>query len=160
MKQTYSLPELAKITNLTPRTIRFYISKALVDKPLGARKTAYYTDQHLQQLLTVINWQKAGLSLDAIYNKLNQADSPQPPRIQPSDVQVIHRIQISDGLELSVDLAKTQLSQIQVRQLAEHLYTFLEAESGRSVEPDSMQSSEKKTEQAIKSNSQQERADV
>lgn len=160
MKQTYSLPELAEITNLTPRTIRFYISKTLVDKPLGARKTAYYTDQHLQQLLTVINWQKAGLSLDAIYNKLNQADSPQPPRILPSDVEVIHRIQIIDGLELSVDLAKTQLSQSQVRQLAEQLYAFLEMESGQSVELRSMQSNEKKTEQAVKSNSQQERTDA
>jgi len=121
----YCLDELAAITNLKPRTIRFYMSKSLVDKPLGARKTAYYTQTHLHQLLTLIHWQQEGLSLDEIFQKKAVLADKSPPRIKPGEVVVMHRIQISDGLELNVDLLKTQLSQTQVRQLADHLYQWL-----------------------------------
>ncbi len=128
MDKQYSMTDLAEITNLTPRTIRFYMSKNLVDKPLGARKTAYYTDKHLQQLLTVINWQKEGLSLEEIFRKQNQLIDQTPPRVKPGEVEVMHRIHINDGMELNIDLAKTQLSQTQIRQLADHLYEWLETE--------------------------------
>jgi DNA-binding transcriptional MerR regulator len=129
MEQHYSLTELSQLTELSPRTIRFYMSKDLVDKPLGSRKTAYYTDTHLQQLLTVINWQKEGLSLDDIHSQLHSLQIQTPPKVKPGDVQVMHRIHIADGIELNVDLIKTQLSQTQIRQLADHLYGWLEASS-------------------------------
>lgn len=134
MDKQYSMTELAEITNLTPRTIRFYMSKNLVDKPLGARKTAYYTDTHLQQLLTVINWQKEGLSLEEIFRKQNQLIDQTPPRVKPGEVEVMHRIHISEGMELNVDLAQTQLSQTQIRQLADHLYQWLEANQKESAD--------------------------
>ena len=125
-QQHYSLTELANISNLSPRTIRFYMSKDLVDKPLGARKTAYYTGKHLQQLLTVIDWQKEGLSLDDIRYKLLNPNPQKPPRYAPGDVQVVHRIHLGEGVDLNIDLQKTKLSQPQLRQLADHIYTWLE----------------------------------
>lgn len=131
MDKQYSLTDLSEITTLSPRTIRFYMSKDLVDKPLGARKTACYTDQHLQQLLTVINWQKEGLSLDQIRHKQLQPQD-QPPKVQPGDVQIFHRIHICEGVELNVDLLKTKLSQTQVRHLADHLYQWLENQQEKS----------------------------
>jgi len=121
----YSLSELSEITQISPRTLRFYMSKGLVDKPCGARKTAYYKHTHLQQILTVINWQKEGLSLDEILQKKDALIDTAPPRFQPGEVEVIHRIHIGDGLELNVDLLKTQLSQTQIRQLADHIYQWL-----------------------------------
>jgi DNA-binding transcriptional MerR regulator len=120
------MTQLSDITNLTPRTIRFYMSKDLVDKPFGARKTAYYTETHLQQLLTVIHWQKEGLSLDEIAQKKDFLREKAPPKVTPGDVEVIHRIHIAEGMELNVDLLKTNLSQTQIRQLADHLYQWLE----------------------------------
>lgn len=126
MDKRYSLTELSEITGLSPRTMRFYMSKGLVDKPLGARKTAYYTDKHLQQLLTVINWQKEGLSLDEIYRKQHELLTQTPPKVTPAEVQVIHRIHIAEGIELNVDLASSHLSQTQIRQLADYLYQWLE----------------------------------
>jgi len=125
METQYSLTELSQLVEISPRTIRFYMSKGLVDKPLGARKTAYYTDTHLQQLLTVINWQKEGLSLDEIFQQQNQLTQKAPPQFKPGDVQVVHRIYIADGVELNVDLLKTQLSQTQVRQLSDQIYGWL-----------------------------------
>ena len=124
----YSLTELSQITEISPRTIRFYMSKDLVSKPLGARKTAYYTQEHLEQLLTVSKWQKEGLALDAIYQKLQAGDETQPPRIKPGEVSVMHRIHIGDGVELNVDLLKTQLSQTQIRQLADEIYGWLDSQ--------------------------------
>lgn len=128
MDTRYSLTELAEMTQISPRTLRFYMSKGLVDKPLGARKTAYYTHTHLQQILTVINWQKEGLSLDDILQKKDALIETVPPRFTPGDVAVIHRIQIGEGLELNVDLLKTQLSQTHIRQLADHVYQWLAAQ--------------------------------
>lgn len=125
MNTRYSLTELAEITNLSPRTIRFYMSKQLVDKPLGARKTAYYTDIHLKQLLTVIDCQKEGMTLEDIANRQMNGELPQTPRVKPGEVQVIHRIHIAEGVELNVDLIKTQLSQTQVRQLSDEVYGWL-----------------------------------
>lgn len=133
MDKRYSLTELSEITGLSPRTMRFYMSKDLVDKPLGARKTAYYTDKHLQQLLTVMNWQKEGLSLDEIRNQQITLLKKNPPKVKPGEVEVIHRISIADGMDLNVDLSKTQLSQTQIRQLADHLYQWLEVQSKESA---------------------------
>jgi DNA-binding transcriptional MerR regulator len=125
METRYSLTELSEMTQISPRTLRFYMSKGLVDKPLGARKTAYYTQTHLQHILTVINWQKEGLSLDEILLKKDALIQTSPPKIQPGEVEVIHRIHIGSGIELNVDLLKTQLSQTQIRQLADHVYHWL-----------------------------------
>lgn len=125
MDTRYSLTELSEITNLSPRTIRFYMSKLLVDKPLGARKTAYYTDTHLKQLLTVIDCQKEGMSLEDIANRQINGEVPQTPKIKPGEVQVMHRIHIAEGVELNVDLIKTQLSQTQIRQLSDEVYSWL-----------------------------------
>lgn len=125
METHYSLAELSQLVDISPRTIRFYMSKGLVDKPLGARKTAYYTDKHLQQLLTVINWQKEGLSLDEIFQQQNQLTSKQPPQFKPGDVQVVHRIHIAEGVELNVDLLKTHISQTQIRRLSDYIYGWL-----------------------------------
>ena len=125
MDTRYSLTELSELTNLSPRTLRFYMSKMLVDKPLGARKTAYYTDTHLKQILTVIDCQKEGMSLDDIANRQVNDTLPQTPRVKPGEVQVIHRIHIAEGVELNVDLIKTQLSQTQIRQLSDEVYHWL-----------------------------------
>ena len=56
----HSLQDISKLTGLPVRTIRYYIQKDLVDKPEGARKTASYSQSHLEQLMTVkrceFNW--------------------------------------------------------------------------------------------------------
>jgi DNA-binding transcriptional MerR regulator len=129
MNIKHSLAELGEITGLSPRTIRFYMSKGLLDKPLGARKTAYYTDTHLKQLLTVIDCQKEGMSLDEIAQRQLHGDIPQTPIVKPGEVEVIHRIHICDGVELNVDLVKTQLSNKKIRELADKVYQWLAQES-------------------------------
>ena len=39
----FTIDELAGLTELPPRNVRYYIQKGLVDRPEGIGKGAYYT---------------------------------------------------------------------------------------------------------------------
>ncbi|HET6315572.1 MAG TPA: helix-turn-helix domain-containing protein, partial [Chloroflexota bacterium] len=60
----YSIDELATLTGVTPRTVRFYIAQDLLDRPIGEKRGAHYGRRHLEQLLLVRRWTEAGLSLE------------------------------------------------------------------------------------------------
>ena len=62
----YTLNDLCQLIELTPRTVRFYIQKALIPAPEGSGRGAYYTQVHLERLLEIRKWQDAGLSLERI----------------------------------------------------------------------------------------------
>ena len=78
----YSLQDINKITGLPVRTIRYYIQKNLVDKPEGARKTATYGQQHLEQAddLRLARRHRWGVAA--------RHKCPPPPRSFPPDVGV------------------------------------------------------------------------
>ncbi|MBC7476337.1 MAG: MerR family transcriptional regulator, partial [Candidatus Sericytochromatia bacterium] len=43
----YNIEVLAKLTELTKRTIRYYIEIGLLTPPIGNCRASYYTDYHL-----------------------------------------------------------------------------------------------------------------
>ena len=50
----YNIHDLARLTGISPRTIKDYRARGLVSPPLGpGRKGAYYDSGHLRQLLTI-----------------------------------------------------------------------------------------------------------
>jgi len=51
--KTFSLDEIAALTELPRRTVRYYIQSGLIDRPQGVGKGAYYTQHHVEQLLLV-----------------------------------------------------------------------------------------------------------
>ena len=61
-EKAFSLDEIAALAELPRRTVRYYIQTGLVDRPQGIGKGAFYTQQHVEQLLLVRKWQLAGLS--------------------------------------------------------------------------------------------------
>jgi DNA-binding transcriptional MerR regulator len=63
-----SIQDLRTWSGVEPRTIRHYIARGLLPKPEGRGPTAYYTQQHLIQLLFVrcIRESAPGLGLDEI----------------------------------------------------------------------------------------------
>lgn len=63
---TYSLDDLAERSDTPARTIRYYIQRGLVSRPVGEKRGAHYTAEHLQQLLQIRKWVGAGLSLQRI----------------------------------------------------------------------------------------------
>lgn len=115
-----SLDELCALTDLPRRTVRYYIQQGLVARPEGAKRGAYYTRSHLERLLTIRKWQRAGLSLERI-EELTAGDGralpPERPR-RPGDVSVRSHIVLSPGVELVVDAREAGLAPEALRALA------------------------------------------
>jgi len=117
MDQEFSIAELCTLSDLSLRTIRFYIQQGLVSHPRGEKKAAKYGKLHLDQLLTIKKWQAAGLSLERIRELLAEPDAnhiPPKPR-WPGMVEVWSHIHIADGLELQVEPGRASLSPEQLR---------------------------------------------
>lgn len=66
----FSLGELAKLADVTPRTIRFYIEQGLLPAPGSLGPKARYSDEHLERLRLIKKLQAAHLPLAEIRRQL------------------------------------------------------------------------------------------
>ncbi|MFD0000477.1 MerR family transcriptional regulator [Nocardia sp. NPDC127526] len=62
----YSRTQLAELSGVPARTIRYYHSLGVLPKPGRAGKEAVYTDEHLDRLTAIAAMQARGLRLEAI----------------------------------------------------------------------------------------------
>ena len=67
---TYSLPELAKLADVTTRTVRYYISQGLLPAPDAQGPNTRYTDDHLARLRAIKKLQGAHFPLAEIRSRL------------------------------------------------------------------------------------------
>ena len=116
---TFTLDQLCSLTEVSKRTVRYYMQTGLVDRPIGQKKAAHYTEQHLEQLLFISKWKKSGLSLDRISELLKQQDEPEDllPRKKAGDIEVRSHLTISNGVELQIEPNQAGLDSEQVREL-------------------------------------------
>jgi DNA-binding transcriptional MerR regulator len=70
MPTEYSLQDLAKLADVTPRTIRFYIAQGLLPSPTQLGPAARYAEAHLDLLRLIKKLQAAHLPLAEIRNRL------------------------------------------------------------------------------------------
>jgi len=119
MQPSYSIAEIATLVELPERTVRYYIQLGLVDRPEGETRAAKYGEGHLEQLLTIRKWQRAGVSLDRIYELLADPEEAKPParRRGAGAVEVWSHLVVDEGVELTVNPGAAGLSSIQVRHL-------------------------------------------
>lgn len=111
-----SLDQLATLTGLTARTVRYYIQQGLVSRPEGAKRGAYYGQRHLEQLLLIRRWTEAGLSLDRVRELIGGVPEDPPRRpVPPGSVEVWSRVTIADGLEVHLEPGRAGLTPEQVR---------------------------------------------
>lgn len=125
----YSIDELAVLAELPRRTVRYYIQQGLLDRPIGEKRSAYYTTTHLEQLLTIRKWQQAGLSLDRIREILTNPHDGflPPPRARGAGtVEVWSHLVVSDGLEITLEPSRAGLSPEQVREFFRSVTTLYE----------------------------------
>jgi DNA-binding transcriptional MerR regulator len=61
--EQYTLDELSQLTDVEPRTIRWYISEGLMRRPEGRGRGAYYTEHHRRRLASIKQMKDYGLSL-------------------------------------------------------------------------------------------------
>ena len=114
--RTFTLAELCALAEMSIRTVRYYIQIGLVDRPVGETRAAYYTSHHVEQLLQIRKWTQAGVSLDRIHELLAGEAPPVPPRARgPGTVEVWSHLVVADGLEITLEPGRAQLSPEQVR---------------------------------------------
>lgn len=119
MEQEFSITDLCALTDLSMRTVRFYIQQGLVARPQGEKKGAKYCKSHLDQLLSIKKWQAAGLSLERIKELMSEPDLgavPLKPK-WPGMVEVWSHMHIADGVELHVEPGRAGLSPEELREL-------------------------------------------
>ena len=120
-----SLDELATLTGLSARTVRYYIAQGLVDRPEGAKRGSYYTQRHVEQVLLIRRWSEAGLSLERIRELVAGAPEDPPRRsVAPGSVEVWSRTTLADGLEVHIEPGRAGLAPEQVRALVHGLTTL------------------------------------
>ena len=113
-ERRYGVDELAALTGVTQRTLRYYIQIGLVDRPIGETRAAYYTAHHLEQLLTVRKWTEAGLALESI-RRLMSGDLPATPPEPRGQIEVRSHLMLASGVELVVDPGRAGLKPAQLR---------------------------------------------
>ena len=69
-KDCWTLAELAEETGLSPRTIRYYIARGLLDGPVVAGRRAAYTAAQLERLRAIKKLQARGKTLAEIGHAL------------------------------------------------------------------------------------------
>jgi DNA-binding transcriptional MerR regulator len=70
MPTQYSLADLCDLADVTPRTVRYYISQGLLRPPDGAGPATRYDDGHLDRLRLIRRLQREHLPLAEIRNRL------------------------------------------------------------------------------------------
>jgi len=120
-EKRYTLEQICRLLNMSPRTIRYYIHEGLLDHPEGQKRGAYYLELHLRQLQKIKEWQSAGYSLDRIRQLLKDGETPAntllPLKPKRGDVQVVSRVYIAPGIELSINPDQARLNPKQTRAL-------------------------------------------
>lgn len=72
--QEYTIDELATVTRIPSRTIRFYQSTGAMPKPVIKGRVAYYGAAHVERLAQIATLQDRGLQIKAIRDVLAQAE--------------------------------------------------------------------------------------
>jgi DNA-binding transcriptional MerR regulator len=70
----YTIDELAAVSGVPSRTIRFYQSAGALPKPQIRGRVAYYDSQHLERLRLLVELQGRGLRIKAIRELLDRID--------------------------------------------------------------------------------------
>ena len=74
MPTEYTIDELATVSRVPSRTIRFYQSRGALMPPEIRGRVAYYGEPHLRRLELIAQLQDRGLRIDAIRDVLGSID--------------------------------------------------------------------------------------
>ena len=110
----YTVPELAADLGITPRTIRFYEQKGLVN-PQRAGTTRVYTRQDRAKMLIILRGKRLGFSLREIadYLDLYGADPTQAEQIRMLLGRVRERISDLEEQRQALDVTLDELRDIE-----------------------------------------------
>lgn len=73
MDKLYSVEDLAQACDTTPRAVRLYVEKGLLE-PMRAGRTYVFTELSTERLNVIQRCKRIGLSLDDIKKRLDPSD--------------------------------------------------------------------------------------
>jgi DNA-binding transcriptional MerR regulator len=115
-EKSFTLDELCTLTDLTKRTVRYYMQMGLVERPIGETRAAHYTSRHLDQLLRVKQLTEAGVSLERIREVMTGGETPVPARQRrPGSIEVRSHLYVAPGLEIQISPEEAGMTPEQVR---------------------------------------------
>jgi DNA-binding transcriptional MerR regulator len=129
----FSIGELAELAGISRRSVRYYVQRSLIPPPLGAGRGHYYTEEHLQRLLSIKLLQERGLSLEEIERHLggggsgaarggervsrsaacHSVQSPTSEHVHETPIPDLSRwirVGVTDGVELHIEGSRCRLS--------------------------------------------------
>ena len=83
-EDAYTLPDLAEMADVTPRTVRYYIAQGLLPTPSQLGPGARYGDRHLDRLRLIKVLQREHLPLAEIRARLEKMDDRQVAQLAHS----------------------------------------------------------------------------
>ena len=139
--QRYSITQLATVTHVTTRTVRFYVRRGLLPPPQGRGRGSHYGELHRQLLEKIQQLQTAGHSLDAIQKliqgeptagtgkeaAMHQASPPNKPagRKRVGAARLYIHVEVEEGVHLQMDSARFQPTLEQLQQLQQAIKSIL-----------------------------------
>jgi DNA-binding transcriptional MerR regulator len=114
----YSIGELARLTGVSVRTVRFYVGQGLIDPPAGRGPGRHYRDTHVRQIVRVRELQRQGLTLDRAAAAL-QGRPAAPPIEEPIERELVSRFRIGNDVWLEVGPAADIPTSQQLREIVD-----------------------------------------
>jgi DNA-binding transcriptional MerR regulator len=113
---TFTIAELAREFDLTPRAIRFYEDMGLIapSRAGASQRVRVYTQRDRTRLKLTLRGKRLGLSLQEVKDLMDMYDSPRDTGLQLRkflQVLAVHRAQLEQqmaDLKLTLDEVKTQ----------------------------------------------------
>ena len=97
MSTPLTLSDLAAKSGLSARTVRYYISRGLLQAPNRAGRSARYDSGHLERIQEIQRLQREGLTLAEIGTRSRLVEVPALPDPEPS-----WSYTIADGVEVTI----------------------------------------------------------
>lgn len=112
-----TLEQLSEQSDTSIRTIRYYMQEGLIPAAHGQKRGAWYSSEHLTNLIRIKQWRESGLSLDAIRDLLVANDEQRIHYAKPGSIEVRSHLIVADGVELVISPDRINLSQAQIRKI-------------------------------------------
>ena len=113
-EKKYSIGQLAELSGVSRRTIRFYVQSGLLAAPAGAGRGHYYTEEHLLTLQRIVTLKENNLSLEQIDARLRGHGSSEPQLPIPTTWV---RIEVCPGIELHVQGGRYPVTPARLKRL-------------------------------------------
>lgn len=121
-EKQYTLNELACETRISPRNIRYYISRNLLPGPDQVGRNSVYTEKHLARLMEIQKLKSSGMLLGEIVLAQAGSKSPLP------EPRAVLTFTVSDDVSILVDAGVSPWRMKQIRKAISEMIPIIQTE--------------------------------